>query len=170
MRAIYDSRDLPFQEIWVVDTEYYPGPGLNNGGVEGDPPTPLCLVAHEMRSGRTVRQWQDEFGPFPPYRLDNDALFFGYMLSAEYGTHLARGWGEPACAIDAYIEFRHYVNDGSIKSGDREKGFYSINGALRYFLEDEIDLARKEEVRDRIKRGPPVHRPGKARHSGILRG
>jgi DNA polymerase I len=155
MAAIYDWQNLPFREIWSVDTEYYPGSGLDNGGVEGDPPTPLCLVAHEMRSGRTIRLWQDQFGPFPPYRLDTDALIVGYMLSAEYGTHLPLGWGEPACALDAYIEFRHCVNDGSIKSEDREKGFYSLAGALRYFLEDEIDLARKKEMRDRIVRGPP---------------
>ena len=108
-----------------------------------------------MRSGRLVRLWQDQLGPFPPYRLDNDALIVGYMLAAEFGVHAALGWGEPACALDAYVEFRHYVNDGSVKSGDREKGFYSIGGALRYFLEDEIDIARKHDMRERILQGPP---------------
>ena len=155
MTPICDWRDLPFREIWVVDTEFYPGPGLANGGVAGDPVTPLCLVALEMRSGRLIRLWQDQLGPFPPYRLDNDALIVGYMLAAEFGVHAALGWGEPACALDAYVEFRHYVNDGSVKSGDREKGFYSIGGALRYFLEDEIDVARKHDMRERILQGPP---------------
>src|SRR5262249_9724313 len=88
-------------------------------------------------------------------RLDNGALMFGYMLAAEFGFHIAKGWGEPACALDAYLEFRHYVNDGSIKSGDREKGFYGIDGALRYFLEDEIDHDRKETMGERILQGPP---------------
>jgi hypothetical protein len=155
MTPISDWRQLPFQEIWVVDTEFYPGPGSANGGVEGDPLTPLCLVALEMRSGRLIRLWQNELGLFPPYRLDSDALIVGYMLAAEFGFHVAKGWGEPARALDAYLEFRHYVNDGSVKSGDRDKGFFSISGALRYFLEDEIDLARKDEMRDRILRGPP---------------
>ena len=123
MTTIYDWRELPFREIWVVDTEFYPGPGLANGGVAGDPATPLCLVALELRSGRLVRLWQDQLGPFPPYRLDDDALIVGYMLAAEFGTHIALGWGEPARALDAYIEFRHYVNDGSIRSSEREKGF-----------------------------------------------
>ena len=108
-----------------------------------------------MRSGRFVRLWQDQLGPFPPYRLDNDALIVGYMLAAEFGVHAALGWGEPACALDAYVEFRHYVNDGSVKSGDREKGFFSIGGALRYFLEDEIDVAHKHDMRERILQGPP---------------
>ena len=155
MTPISNWRDLPFREIWIVDTEFYPGSGLANGGVAGDPITPLCLVALEMRSGRLVRLWQDQLGPFPPYRLDNDALIVGYMLAAEFGFHAAFGWGEPACALDAYVEFRHYVNDGSIKSGERERGFYSIGGALRYFLEDEIDVARKHDMRERILQGPP---------------
>ena len=156
MVTIYsDWRQLPFREIWVVDTEFYPGPGLANGGVEGDPLTPLCLVALEMRSGCLFRLWQDELGLFPPYRLDPAALFVGYVLPAEFGFHMAKGWGEPACALDAYVEFRHYVNNGAIKGGDRDKGFYGIDGALRYFLEDEIDHARKQAMRDRILQGPP---------------
>ena len=149
------SAQLPYREIWAVDTEFYPGPGLANGGVVGDPITPLCLVALELRSGRLIRLWQDQLGPFPPYRLDNEALIVGYMLAAEFGFHAAKGWGEPACALDAYVEFRHAVNDGAVKSGDREKGFYSIGGALRYFLEDEIDVTHKHDMRERILQGPP---------------
>ena len=152
-----DWRQLPFREIWVVDTEFYPGPGLANGDVEGDPLTPLCLCALEMRSGRLIRLWQDELGPFPPYRLDAEALLTGHLLSAEFGFHLARNWGEPVCALDTYIEFRHYTNDGTIKSGDRDKGFYGIGGGLRYFLEDELDIRRKEAMRDRIVQGPPFN-------------
>ena len=154
MHLISDWRQLPFREIWIVDTEFYPGPGKANGGVDGDPITPLCLVALEMRSNRVIRLWQNELGPFPPYRLDGDALIVGYMLAAEFGFHSARGWGEPARALDAYLEFRHEVNDGSLKAKDRDKGFFSLGGALRYFLLDEIDLARKDTIRDRIIQGP----------------
>jgi DNA polymerase-1 len=148
-------RDLPFREIWCVDFEFYPGPGIANGGREGDQATPLCLVALEMRTGRIVRLWRDEFGPFPPYRLDADALFISYLASAEFGCHIALGWGQPACALDAYVEFRHYTNDGTLKSGDRDKGFYSLDGALRYFCENGVDTAHKIEMRDRIIQGPP---------------
>jgi hypothetical protein len=132
--TIFDWRDLPFREIWCVDFEYYPGAGLAHGGREGDPATPLCLVALEMRSGRIVRQWQNEPGPFPPYRLDGDALIVSYLLSAEFGCHIALGWGQPACALDAYVEFRHYVNDGMLKSGDRDRGFYSLDECAALFL------------------------------------
>jgi DNA polymerase-1 len=150
-----DWRALPFEEIWVVDTEYYPGPGFANGGRSGDAITPLCLVALEMRTGRLVRLWQDELGPFPPYRLDAGAVIMSYMLSADFGSHIALGWGRPACALDPYVEFRHYVNDGAAKAEDREKGFYSLDGALRYFCENGIDTAHKNEMRDRILEGPP---------------
>jgi hypothetical protein len=153
--TISDVLQLPFREIWVVDTEFYPGPGLANGGIVGDPVTPLCLVTLELRSGRLIRLWQDQLGPFPPYRLDNEALIAGYMLAAEFGVHAALGWGEPAQALDVYVEFRHAVNEGAVKSGDREKGFYSIGGALRYFLEDEIDVVHKRDMRERILQGPP---------------
>jgi hypothetical protein len=128
MTIFRDWRELPFPEIWSVDTEYYPGPGKANGGRDGDIITPLCLVAYEMRSGRIIRRWQDELGPFPPYRLDPNALFVSYLLPAEFGFHIACGWGEPACALDAYVEFRHCVNDGSLKAADRDKGFYSLGG------------------------------------------
>ena len=155
MTVCHDWRDLPFREIWVVDTEYYPGKGKANGGRDGDAITPFCLVGYEMRSGRVVRLLQHELGPFPPYRLDSDALIITFFSTAEFGFHIAQGWGEPACALDAYIEFRHYVNDGTVKSGEREKGFFSIGGALRYFGEDEIDVTHKKDMRDRILQGPP---------------
>jgi DNA polymerase-1 len=150
-----DWHALPFRAIWVCDTEYYPGPGLANGGRDGDPITPLCLAAIELRSGRVVQSWQDQLGPFPPYRLDADSLFVAYLLTAEFGFHLAQGWGRPARAIDAYVEFRHLTNDARVKSGDRPKGFYSLIGASRYLRIDGLDVAHKADMRDRIIQGPP---------------
>jgi DNA polymerase I len=41
------------------------------------------------------------------------------------------------------------------KSGDREKGFYGLGGALQYFCENGIDTAHKHDMRDRILQGPP---------------
>jgi hypothetical protein len=169
MATYRDWRELPFREIWCVDTEYYPGPGKANGGKDGDTITPLCLVAHEMRTGRLIRLWQDELGPFPPYRLDQDAVFISYLLPAEYGFHIARGWGEPARALDAFVEYRHYVNDGALKAEDRDKRFYSLAGALRYFCEDPVDTAHKKEMQDRILQGPPFTHAGARKHPGILR-
>jgi DNA polymerase-1 len=155
MTQIFKSwKELPFRQIWVTDTEYYPGRGFANGGKEGDAITPLCLVAIEMRSGRVVRLWQDD-GRFPPYPLDSDALIVSHMSTAEFGFHVACNWGQPAATFDTYVEFRHYTNDGSAESKDRGKGFYSLAGALRYFLDDTVDTAHKEEMRDQILQGPP---------------
>ena len=156
MARIYrDWGELPFREIWVYDFEFYPGRGYANGGKDGDAPTPLCLVAIELRSGKVIRRWQDELGPFAPYPLDAGALFVSHMFTAESGCHIPLGWKQPASALDTYIEFRHYMNDGSVESGDREKGFYGLAGALRYFLDDTVDTAHKKEMRDRILKGPP---------------
>ena len=77
------------------------------------------------------------------------------MLSADYGgIHLPLGWGKPAFALDGYIEFRCITNDATAKAEDRKKGFYSLAGALRYFGEDELDVANKKDSRDRILQGP----------------
>jgi hypothetical protein len=148
-------QDLPFAAIWVADTEFYSGRGYANGGVDGDPLTPLCVVAHELRSGKIIRLWQDELGRFPPYRLDDNALFIAYMNAAEFGTHMALGWGQPACSLDLYIEFRHLMNDGSVPAGSRPKGFYSLAGALGRFGDSFVDVSVKDDMRHRILQGPP---------------
>src|SRR5215471_7162064 len=84
MTRYCDWRRLPFQQVWALDTEYYPGPGYRHGGRDGDPITPLCVVALEMRTGKVIRLWQDELGLFPPYRLDADAVIFTYLATAEF--------------------------------------------------------------------------------------
>jgi DNA polymerase I len=89
-------------------------------------------------------------------------LIVGFFNTAEFGTHLALKWGQPVCAIDLYTEFRHYTNDGRIKSGDRDRGFYGLAGALRYFHEDEISTTHKRDMRDRILQGPPFSAQEKA--------
>ena len=55
---------LPFTEIWAVDFEFGAEPGEN--------PEPVCLVAWELRSGRKLRLWRDEFGAAPPYPTGPD--------------------------------------------------------------------------------------------------
>jgi hypothetical protein len=63
---------LPFREIWLADFEFSAKPGEN--------PEPVCLVAWELRSGRKLRLWRDEFGSAPPYshREDSGAAPRGY--------------------------------------------------------------------------------------------
>jgi hypothetical protein len=137
--------NLPFPEIWAVDFEYY--------GADGDRPTPICLVAKELKSGRVVRQWCDEFGPFPPYRLDADALFVAYAANAELACHIVLGWGQPAGVLDLHAEFRHIANDGSVEH--REKDFFKLPSVLALYGLDTIGLRAKRDMIARILAGPP---------------
>ena len=41
-----------YDEIWLHDFEFVPQPGEH--------PDVVCLVAHELRSGRTLRLWRDK--------------------------------------------------------------------------------------------------------------
>ena len=82
---------LPFTEIWAVDFEF--------GAKAGENPEPVCLVAWELRSGRKLRLWRDEFGSAPPYPTGPDVLFVAYYASAEIGCHLALGWPVPRACV-----------------------------------------------------------------------
>ena len=108
-----------YDEVWCVDFEFR--------APAGERPEPVCLVAHELRSGRIVRQWHGEFTARAPYRTDKKALFVGYYASAELGCHLALNWPMPANVIDPYAEFRNATNGRSVPAGR------GLLGALTYF-------------------------------------
>lgn len=154
-RSTCSWKDLPFRQIWSIDTEYFPGAGVANGGRDGDLITPLCLVAVELRSGTVIRLWQEELLRGPPFPMGDDVLCVNYMTTAEAGFYLSLGWPEPAATIDAYIEFRHLMNNAAAKAADRPKGFFSLPGALRWCGIDELDVALKDQMRKRIVSGPP---------------
>jgi hypothetical protein len=135
---------VTFAEIWLVDFEFRP-----RDGRDGERPDPVCLVALELRSGRLVRRWRDEFGDRPPYRTDSDALFVAYYASAELGCHLALGWPMPARVLDLFVEFRRHTNGKQTLNGA------GLVGALSYFALDGIGALEKEEMRKRVLAGPP---------------
>ena len=60
-----------FREVVVADFEFVAAPG--------ERPEPVCLVAHELRSGRRFRLWRKQFGPAPPYATGRDVLFVAYI-------------------------------------------------------------------------------------------
>ena len=132
---------LPFSEIWLVDFEFDAPPGEN--------PEPVCLVAWEIRSGRKIRLWRDEFGPEPPYPTDTDTLFVAYYASAEIGCHLALGWPVPERILDLFTEFRNRTNGIPPPSGA------SLLGALTFYGLDGISAGEKKEMRDLILCGGP---------------
>src|SRR4051812_22741365 len=91
---------LPYGQIWAVDFEF--------SAEGGNRPVPRCLVARKLRSGRTVRVWEDELLRMrkPPYPTDANTLFVAYYASAEIGCHLALGWPVPARILDLFVEWR----------------------------------------------------------------
>jgi len=103
------SLGLPFREIWCIDFEFLAPVGEN--------PQPVCLVAKEVGTGRLVRLWQDQLGPEPPFKIDDDTLIVAYYAPAEIGCFLSLGWPVPTMVIDLYAEFRRETNALAVADG-----------------------------------------------------
>src|SRR5215831_12480912 len=130
-----------FREIVLADTEF--------GVTPGNRPEPVCLVAHELRSGRRFHIWQDQFGPAPPYATGPDVLFVAYYASAELGCYRVLGWPMPERILDLFCEFRTRTNGLETPAGR------GLLGALAYFGLDSIGASEKAEMRDLVLRGGP---------------
>ena len=130
-----------FEEIWAVDFEFIAQPG--------ERPVPVCLVARELRSGRTIKQWRGEFSTAPSFRTDAGALFVAYYASAELGCFLALGWPMPTRILDLFTEFRNLRNGLAVPAG------YGLLGALTYFGLPHMSEARKDACRELVLVGGP---------------
>lgn len=133
--------DLPFDEIWLHDFEFIARPG--------ERPDVVCLAAHELRSGRTIRLWHDELTMQPPYRTDHKVLFVNFVANAEMACHVALGWPMPAKVLDLNPAFRNLTSGLEVPEGR------GLIGMLRYFGLDAIDAKRKEAMQKRVMQGPP---------------
>jgi DNA polymerase I len=132
---------LTFREVWAVDFEYGSEPGEN--------PAPVCLVAWDLKRGRKIRLWRDQFGVAPPYPTDPDVLFVAYYASAEIGCHLALGWPIPERVLDLFTEFRNHTNGIPTVSGA------GLLGALAHHGMDGIGTVEKDEMRELVLRVGP---------------
>ena len=130
-----------FREVVVVDFEFLATPATGR--------SPVCLVAHELRSGRRFRVWQDQFGPVPPYATGPDVLFVAYYASAELGCYRVLGWPMPERILDLFTEFRARTNGLGTPAGN------GLLGALTYFGLDGIGAGEKEDMRALILGGGP---------------
>jgi DNA polymerase I len=130
-----------FREVVAVDFEFI--------AVPGNRPIPICLAAHELRSGRRFCLWRDQFGPVPPYATGPDVLFVAYYASAELGCYRVLGWPMPQRILDLFTEFRARTNGLDTLAGN------SLLGALAYFGLDGIGAAEKDDMRSLILRGAP---------------
>jgi hypothetical protein len=130
-----------FREIVLADFEF--------AATAGNRPVPVCLVAHELKSGRRFRIWQDQFGSAPPYATGQDVLFVAYYASAELGCYHVLGWPMPERILDLFTEFRARTN------GLETPACRGLLGALAYFGLDSIGAGEKAEMRDLVLRGGP---------------
>jgi hypothetical protein len=130
-----------FREVVVADSEFVATPGNR--------PAPVCFVAHEMRSGRRFRVWQDQFGPAPPWATGPDVLFAAYYASAELGCYRVLGWRMPERILDLFAEFRAGTNGLGTPAGN------GLLGALAYHGLDGIGADEKKEMVALVLRGGP---------------
>jgi DNA polymerase-1 len=123
-----------FSEIWCLDFEFRADPG--------ERPWPVCLVAHELKSGRTLRLWRDELLALPqaPFNVGSDALFVAYFASAELGCFLELGWPLPQNVLDLYVEHR-------VETNSRGYCDNSLLGALSWRGLPHVDAGEKETMR-----------------------
>jgi len=128
-----------FREIVLADFEFEIG--------QGERPVPVCLVAHELCSGRKFRIFQDQFGIAPPYGAGPDVLFVAYYASAELGCYRVLGWPMPERILDLFTEFRDRTNGLPTLAGS------GLLGALAYFGLDGMGATEKHELQQAIGNG-----------------
>ena len=130
-----------FDRIWLVDFEFHQP--------DGERPTPLCLVAKEFFTGRTIRHWNADNQPPPPYDIGPRDLFVSYYSTAELSCHLALDWQMPSHLIDLYVEFRRMLG------GIKPLHGHGLLGALAYFGLPGVETVAKDDMRALAVRGGP---------------
>lgn len=132
--------------IWCVDFEFYP-----RNGKEGNVPVPVCLVAKECMTGRTIRLGQDELSKcvVAPFPTDLTALFVAFYAADEFRCFIELGWPMPHNIVDLFSEFRCFTNGKTFPFGN------GLIGALSYFGLDSIAANENVAVRDLVLRGAP---------------
>jgi hypothetical protein len=129
-----------FKHVWLVDFEFIQP--------DGERPFPVCMVARDFHTGRTLRLWQDQLSE-PPFDFGSDALWIAYLSSAEWNCHLALGWPLPSRILDLYVEFRRLM------SGLKPTCGFGLIGALSHFGLDALEGTEKDAMRALVMRGGP---------------
>lgn len=132
--------------IWLVDFEFHPQSGL-----EGNPPSVVCMVAKRWPDGPTLRIWKDELlqtntAPFP---TGEGALFVAYFACAEMDCFQQLGWSMPSNLLDLYSEFRLLTNGIPPAHGN------GLLGALLHFGLPSINEGQKQLMRELVLTGGP---------------
>jgi DNA polymerase-1 len=133
--------------VWLLDTEY--------ATPAGDVVIPVCIVAREFFSQRSIRQFFDPAQNYEnPFPIGGDALFVAYAAQAEWSCFLSLGWELPTHILDLYAEFRNEISGRTPPEG-RKCYDPRLIGAMDYYGLDRISAAEKKEMQERISRGHP---------------
>jgi DNA polymerase-1 len=126
---------IPFRECWACDFEFRADPG--------ERPWLVCMVAHELRTGREIRLWRSELLNLrtAPFNVGTDAVFVAYYASAELGCFLELGWPLPVNVVDLFVEHRCETNGMLATCGDGLVGALASRGLTH------IDVGEKEAMR-----------------------
>lgn len=130
-----------FTEVWLVDFEFHQP--------SGDRPQPLCMVAREFKSGRTIRLWKNELCRLEsaPFATNSDSLLVAYYASAELGCFSALNWPMPRRILDLYAEFKCQTSGMPPECG------HGLLGAMAFYGLDSIEGSEKDSMRELAMRG-----------------
>jgi DNA polymerase-1 len=134
---------LPYSSVILCDFEF------EHGGVEGNLPRPVCMVAKDYVTGQEWRLRRGEFGATPPFPIGPESLFVAYYASAEISIFDVLGWPRPQRILDLFTEFRNLANGLTTPAGA------GLIGALVYFGLPTIGTEEKTVMRDLILGGGP---------------
>ena len=142
-------QDFTLRDCVTLDFEFRP-----LGGREGNPPEVICMVAHEIGTGKYHRLFQEDLYQLrePPFPSDGATVVVAYFASAEMACFKALGWPMPRNILDLYAEFRNKTNGLPYLPGGR-----SLLGAMKFFGLDSIAPEHKEEMRTLALRGGPYN-------------
>jgi hypothetical protein len=133
--------------VWLIDTEY--------STPSGDPVIPVCVVAMELFSGRSIQQFFDPVQTYEnPFLIGKDSLFIAYAAQAEWSCFLSLGWELPTYVLDLHAEFRNEISGRTPPIG-RDSFDSRLIGAMDYYGLDRISAVEKKEMQERIGRGHP---------------
>jgi len=137
------AKDFPFQNIYVIDFEFF--------GNDGDIPKVVCMVIQNIKTKEICRVWRDELikMKIPPFIMGKNTLLITYFASAEIQSMLALDWSTDVSIIDLFVEFRCETN------GNPNIFRKGLVNALSYYELNHLIPEEKEEMRSLILSGGP---------------
>jgi hypothetical protein len=136
-----------FSEVVLLDAEFVSG--------DGNQAVPVCLVAHELGSGRRHQMFFGGSGVMVPNPLPTgeDVLYVAFSAQAEWSVYLALGWDLPHYILDLGVEFRCATNGLCQADGTPAKS--SLIAALMHYGLDSMTVVEKRSMIDLILSGHP---------------